>query len=80
MIISVIDHGMGVDLEEMPRIFERFYRGRGSAPGGLGLGLTIARGIVEAHGGRIRADQTAGGGLAIHFTLPTGGATAPRMT
>jgi two-component system sensor histidine kinase KdpD len=79
VIISVIDHGMGVELEEMPRIFERFYRGRGSAPGGLGLGLTIARGIVEAHGGRIRAAQTAGGGLAIHFTLPTGDAPASRM-
>jgi two-component system sensor histidine kinase KdpD len=78
VIISVIDHGTGVDLEEMPRIFERFYRGRGSAPGGLGLGLTIARGIVEAHGGRIRADQTAGGGLTIRFSLPTGDATASR--
>ena len=74
--VSVIDHGTGVDLAEMPRIFERFYRGGGSAPGGLGLGLTIARGIVEAHGGRIRADQTAGGGLTIHFTLPRGGAAA----
>jgi len=73
---SVIDHGTGVDLAEMPRIFERFYRGAGSAPGGLGLGLTIARGIVEAHGGRIRAEQTAGGGLTIQFILPTGGAAA----
>jgi two-component system sensor histidine kinase KdpD len=74
--VSVTDHGIGVDLAELPRIFERFYRGAGAAPGGLGLGLTIARGIVEAHGGRIRADQTAGGGLAIHFTLPMGGAAA----
>jgi two-component system sensor histidine kinase KdpD len=74
--VSVIDHGTGVALAEMSRIFERFYRGGGSPPGGLGLGLTIARGIVEAHGGRIRAAQTAGGGLTIQFTLPTGGAAA----
>jgi two-component system, OmpR family, sensor histidine kinase KdpD len=76
--VSVIDHGMGVSVPEMPRIFERFYRGGGSAPGGLGLGLTIARGIVEAHGGQIQANRTAGGGLTIQFTLPMrAAATSP---
>jgi two-component system sensor histidine kinase KdpD len=78
--VSVIDHGTGVDPEELPRIFERFYRGGGAAPGGLGLGLTIAQGIVQAHGGRIWASPTAGQGLTVTFTLPTGGASASLPT
>jgi two-component system sensor histidine kinase KdpD len=69
-LVSVIDHGAGIHESELTRIFEKFYRTDGSIGGGLGLGLTIARGIVEAHGGRIWASQTAGGGLTIQFTLP----------
>jgi two-component system, OmpR family, sensor histidine kinase KdpD len=77
-IISVIDHGTGIDPSELTRIFDKFYRSAASLGGGLGLGLTIARGIVEAHGGRIWAAQTAGGGLTIQFTLPlNAGAPGP---
>jgi two-component system sensor histidine kinase KdpD len=78
--VSVIDHGTGVGSGELPRIFERFYRGGGAAPGGLGLGLTIAQGIVQAHGGRIWAAPTAGNGLTVTFTLPTGGASVASPT
>ncbi len=75
-LVSVIDHGSGIDDSELTRIFDKFYRTDGSLGGGLGLGLTIARGIVEAHGGRIWASQTAGGGLTVQFTLPLS-ASAP---
>lgn len=72
-LVSVIDHGRGVRGGELGRIFDKFYRNSGSTSGGLGLGLTIARGIVEAHGGRIEALHTPGGGLTIQFTLPLNG-------
>jgi two-component system, OmpR family, sensor histidine kinase KdpD len=70
VVVSVIDHGAGVESSELTRIFDTFYQGRVSAGDGLGLGLTIARGVVAAHGGRIWASQTEGGGLTIQFTLP----------
>ncbi len=57
----------------MPHIFERFYRGeksRSRASGGAGLGLAIARGIVEAHGGAIGFNNQPGGGTQFWFTLP----------
>jgi two-component system sensor histidine kinase KdpD len=69
-LVSVIDHGSGIDPSELTRIFDKFYRSGAAMGGGLGLGLTIARGIIEAHGGKIWAAQTAGGGLTIQFTLP----------
>jgi two-component system sensor histidine kinase KdpD len=60
VVVSVIDHGRGIPSGELTRIFEKFYRNGETSGTGLGLGLTIARGIVEAHGGRIWAVQTAG--------------------
>ena len=77
VVVSVIDHGTGIDPSELTRIFDKFYRGAPSADGGLGLGLTIAKGIVNAHGGRIWANPTVGGGLTIQFTLPINAAAAP---
>ena len=68
--ISVSDHGDGVPDELRSRLFERFERG--SATPGSGLGLTIARGLVEAHGGEIRASSEPGRGTTITFTLPAG--------
>ncbi|HMH50971.1 MAG TPA: ATP-binding protein, partial [Candidatus Acidoferrum sp.] len=56
------------------RVFEKFYRTRAEPGRGSGLGLAICRGIVEAHGGRIRAENRVGGGVAFRFTLPIEGA------
>lgn len=64
--VSVIDHGPGIPPEEQDRVFDRFYRGAR----GIGLGLAVARGLVEAHGGKIWAETTPGGGATISFTLP----------
>jgi two-component system, OmpR family, sensor histidine kinase KdpD len=55
------------------RIFEKFYRAGGTPSTGVGLGLTICRGIVTAHGGRIWAENRAGGGAMFRFTIPSAG-------
>lgn len=72
--LSVADNGPGVPVSDLPHLFERFWRrdsSRQRATGGSGLGLSIARHIVEAHGGHIWAEPTPGGGLTVTFTLPT---------
>ncbi len=75
--VRVRDHGPGVDHELKPRLFERFVRGpagNGSVqPTGTGLGLAIVKGIVEAHGGSVALDDSAGGGASFRFTLPLPG-------
>jgi signal transduction histidine kinase len=71
--VSVTDTGEGIPSEDLPRLFERFHRAdkaRSRAHGGAGLGLTIARGIVEAHGGRIWAESAPGFGSRFTFSLP----------
>ena len=69
--ISVRDVGKGIAPEDLPHLFERFYRGKGEhKTEGLGLGLFITRMLVEAHGGRIRAESEPGIGSAFIFTLP----------
>jgi two-component system sensor histidine kinase KdpD len=78
VMISVIDHGEGIRNEELPHIFDKFYRSNGTTGHGLGLGLTLARGIVDAHRGKMWATHTPGGGLTVQFTLPAAN-TAPRM-
>ena len=71
MEITVEDTGEGLDDEAQVRMFERFWRGdRARAGGQAGLGLAIARGIVEAHGGRIWAEHRPEGGASVTFTLP----------
>ena len=74
VIVSVEDSGPGFNEEDIPRLFEQFYRGeqaRTRATGGAGLGLAIARGVVEAHGGRIWAENVPGGGARVSFELPS---------
>jgi two-component system sensor histidine kinase KdpD len=66
----VSDAGPGVPPEELPRLFETFFRGKRAASGGVGLGLSICKGIVEAHGGRIAAYLNRRGGLSISIILP----------
>jgi signal transduction histidine kinase len=69
--VAVEDSGVGLDEEARTRMFERFWRGdRPRTSSGSGLGLAIARGLVEAHGGRIWAEDREGGGARICFTLP----------
>ncbi|MBV8718278.1 MAG: hypothetical protein JO020_06680 [Chloroflexi bacterium] len=69
--ISVVDQGPGIPPEQQAGLFERFYRVRSDtdAPG-VGLGLAIAKGIVEAHGGSIGIDSELGSGTSVWFTLP----------
>ncbi len=71
--VMVQDSGAGFSPQDLPRIFEQFYRGevaRSRATGGAGLGLAIARGVVEGHNGRIWAENAPGGGAVVAFILP----------
>jgi two-component system sensor histidine kinase KdpD len=68
--IEVVDHGPGVPDEAKERIFEPFTRVGDRVPGGVGLGLAVARGFAEAMGGQIAARDTPGGGLTVAITLP----------
>jgi signal transduction histidine kinase len=77
--IDVADSGEGIPPADLPRIFDRFYRGeksRARASGGAGLGLAIARGLVEAHGGRIWVENRTDCGATFSFTLPVAPAVA----
>jgi signal transduction histidine kinase len=67
-LLFVEDNGPGIESADLPHVFERFYKSSDS--GGMGLGLSIARFLVEAHGGKIWAESTAGQGAKISFTLP----------
>ena len=71
--IKVIDSGEGISPEDLPYVFDQFYRGeksRSRQTGGAGLGLAIARGIVQAHGGEISVESQLGSGSTFCFTLP----------
>ena len=74
--LGVRDTGVGIPLEHLPRIFERFYRvdpARSREAGGTGLGLSIVRHLAEAHGGRVRADSVLGRGTAVAAFFPDPG-------
>ena len=77
--IRVSDTGPGISAEEQERIFEPFYRSKRDRrfPQGLGLGLTIARDLVEAHGGRLELSSTLGQGSEFTVRLPVGARSPP---
>jgi two-component system sensor histidine kinase KdpD len=80
VVVEVSDRGPGVPRGEEDAVFEKFYRAGNGTPGsgsGSGLGLTICRGIVAAHGGRIWVDHRLGGGAVFRFTLPLDGPPMP---
>ena len=67
MVVSVQDSGPGLDVEDLDRLFEAFYT---TKPGGMGMGLSISRSVIEAHGGRIWASRNVGPGATFQFTVP----------
>jgi two-component system sensor histidine kinase KdpD len=70
--IAVADRGLGIPSQDLLRVFDKFYRvQRPDTVTGTGLGLAICKGIVEAHGGRISAENRSGGGTIIRLTLPS---------
>ena len=76
--VTVADRGPGIPPGDEQRVFEKFYRARsGDGSAGVGLGLTICRGIIEAHGGRIWIENRSGSGAAFRFTLPLEGTPPP---
>ena len=68
--VTVSDNGHGIAADKLPLVFEPFYT---SKPNGLGMGLAISRSIIEAHGGRLWAENNPGGGAMLAFTLPVDG-------
>jgi signal transduction histidine kinase len=74
--LSVEDTGPGVPAEEIPLLFDRFWRAPCASQSGTGLGLHICKGIVEAHGGRIWAEHAPGSGLKVCWTVPFAGPDA----
>jgi two-component system phosphate regulon sensor histidine kinase PhoR len=75
VILSVTDTGLGISKDDLPRIFERFYRAdkaRSRELGGTGLGLAIVKHIAQLHGGRVEADSQLGRGTTIRVALPVG--------
>jgi two-component system, OmpR family, sensor histidine kinase KdpD len=72
LIISVADRGVGLEPGEETKVFQKFYRGPRTRPGGIGLGLSIARQLVEANGGQIVAQNRQGGGAVFSIRLPIG--------
>ncbi len=80
VLFWVADTGAGIDAESLPHLFERIYQARKTDRRGAGLGLPIAKGIVEAHGGRIWAETTLGRGSMFYFTIPVAMVTEDRAS
>jgi len=70
VLFWVADTGVGMAADDLPHVFERLWQASGGGRAGAGLGLPIAKGIVEAHGGRIWVDSALGAGSTFFFTVP----------
>jgi len=75
VLFSVADTGMGMRQEDLPRVFDRFWRAQEGDKHGAGLGLPIVKGVVEAHGGRIWVESALGRGTTFSFTIPVASAS-----
>jgi len=76
IVVSIADQGVGISPEDLIPLFEKYFRVKaptGYHVAGTGLGLPVARAIVEAHGGRIWAESKAGQGTTLYFSLPRAG-------
>jgi len=72
--IAISDQGNGIPAEDVPHLFDRFYRAKGARKAeGIGLGLFISKALVETHGGRIWVESELGKGSTFSFTLPVAG-------
>jgi two-component system sensor histidine kinase KdpD len=70
LVLTVADNGPGIRAEDLPRVFEKFYRGPSAPTGGTGLGLSLVKGFVEAQGGTVKAANGAEGGALFTIRLP----------
>jgi two-component system, OmpR family, sensor histidine kinase KdpD len=79
LVVSVADRGPGIDELEQALIFDKFFRGKDNryAVQGTGMGLAIAKGVVEAHGGSVRVTSHLGQGSVFSFTLPLKSVNVP---
>jgi two-component system sensor histidine kinase KdpD len=77
LALRIADDGPGIPTEALPQLFGKFYRAPGAPAGGSGLGLSIVKGFVEAHGGRVSAANRASGGAEFTIYLPLGTAPSP---
>jgi PAS domain S-box-containing protein len=73
VVFSVSDTGPGIPAEDLPRVFDRFWQARRQGSHGLGLGLAIAKGVTEAHGGQVAVASEPGHGSRFSFTIPVDG-------
>jgi two-component system OmpR family sensor kinase len=80
LVVSILDEGIGIDPQDLPRLFTPFFRtdrSRARGTGGVGLGLALAKRIVEAHGGSIGAESRVGLGTTIRFRIPAAPGAGP---
>lgn len=76
--VDIIDTGAGITPDELPHVFDRFFRGQaGAHVSGVGLGLSLAKQWIEAHNGKLTIQSTAGRGTSVHVLLPRAGGAAP---
>jgi signal transduction histidine kinase len=73
VVVTVADSGSGIAPDQLPHVFERYWRIREGNPSGTGLGLYISRGIIKAHGGDLSATSQPGVGSEFRFTVPRAG-------